>query len=253
MASVRTDKGEPAVDKPSLPPVDRGARSLRPRPYMLAPGAALPRIPGGGADLTDGHQSLENEIAEIQRLSLDDLRTRWRNLTGRLAPKYLSRSLLMRILAYRLQSQSFGDLDRNTARALARWDEPSEGQRPIASPAPDEAGEPATVSVAPERRTSEPLILKTGTLLTREWQGRMETVMVVADGFAWNGEIFASLSAVAQAMTGTKWNGHRFFGVRPQDRAPAENSLARAAQPDLSRKRQAKASSFTSRANGALP
>ena len=47
----------------------------------------------------------------------------------------------------------------------------------------------------------------------------MEMVMVVADGFAWNGEIFASLSAVAQAITGTKWNGHRFFGVRPQDRS----------------------------------
>jgi hypothetical protein len=201
---------------------------------------------------------LEKEIAEIQRLSLDDLRTRWRNLTGRLAPKYLSRSLLMRVLAYRLQAQIFGDLDRNTARALARWDEPGEGQRPIASPAPNGTGEPAAGPLAPERRSSEPLILKPGTLLTREWQGRMETVMVVGDGdgFAWNGEMFASLSAVAQAMTGTKWNGHRFFGVRPQDRAPAENRVARvarAAQPDLSRKRQAKASSVTSRTSGAVP
>ena len=170
---------------------------------MLGPRAAPSESSGGGADLTDS-QCLEKEIVEIQSLSLDDLRTRWRNLTGRLAPKYLSRILLMRILAYRLQAQSFGDLDRNTARALARWDEPGEGQRPTKPPAPNDAGEPNAGPVAPERRTSEPLILKTGTLLTREWQGRMETVMVVADGFAWNGEMFASLSAVAQAMTGTK-------------------------------------------------
>ena len=226
---------------------------MRPPPSRLGPRRATPSgLSGVAAGLTNS-QSLEKVIVETQNLSLDDLRTRWRNLTGRLAPKYLSRSLLMRVLAYRLQAQIFGDLDRNTARALAPWDEPGERQQPIASLAPNEAGEPATGSVAPERRISEPLILKPGTLLTREWQGRMETVMVVADGFAWNGEMFASLSAVAQAMTGTKWNGHRFFGVRPQDRAPAENSVARAAQPDLSRKRQAKASSFTSRANGALP
>ena len=252
MASVRTDKGEPAVAKQSLPQRNRGARSLRPRPSMLGPRATPSGSSGGVADLTDS-KNLEKEIAEIEGLSLDDLRTRWRNLTGRLAPKYLSRSLLMRILGYRLQAQSFGDLDRNTARALARWGDPGKGQRPIASPAPNEVGEPPTVSVAPERRPSEPLILKPGTLLTRDWQGRMQTVMVVADGFAWNGEIFASLSAVAQAMTGTKWNGQRFFGVRPQDRAPAENSVTRTAQPDFSRRRQAKASSITSRASGALP
>ncbi len=224
---------------------------MRPRASMLAPRVAPSESSSGVTGFTDG-QNLEKEIADIQRLSLDDLRTRWRNLTGRLAPMYLSRSLLMRILAYRLQALSFGDLDRNTARALARWGAPGEGQRPIASPAPNEAGELATGSVAPERRTSEPLILKPGTLLTREWQGRLETVMVVADGFAWNGEMFASLSAVAQAMTGTKWNGHRFFGVRPQDRAPAESSVARAAQSNLSRKRQTKASTITARASEAV-
>jgi hypothetical protein len=52
----------------------------------------------------------------------------------------------------------------------------------------------------------------------------METVMVVADGFAWNGKAFDSLSAVAKAITGTKWNGHRFFGVRPQDRVAPDAS-----------------------------
>ncbi|MFZ0603427.1 MAG: DUF2924 domain-containing protein, partial [Roseiarcus sp.] len=59
-----------------------------------------------------------------------------------------------------------------------------------------------------------PPILKPGALLIREWQGRLERVTVVNDGFAWNGATYASLSAVAFAITGTKWNGYRFFGMR---------------------------------------
>ncbi len=54
-------------------------------------------------------------------------------------------------------------------------------------------------------------------MLIREWQGRLERVIVVDHGFAWNGATYASLSAVAFAITGTKWNGHRFFGVRHRD------------------------------------
>jgi hypothetical protein len=65
----------------------------------------------------------------------------------------------------------------------------------------------------------EPLILKPGALLIREWQGRLERVTVVDDGFAWNGTTYASLSAAAFGIAGTKWNGHRFFGVRRPDNA----------------------------------
>jgi Protein of unknown function (DUF2924) len=54
-------------------------------------------------------------------------------------------------------------------------------------------------------------------LLIREWRGRLERVTVVDDGFVWNGTTYASLSAVAFAITGTKWNGHRFFGLRRRD------------------------------------
>jgi hypothetical protein len=137
--------------------------------------------------------------------------------------------LLAKIIAYRLQAEVFGDLDRKTVRMLERLADSSaeESLADNATPsdeAPSEvpnsegplaASEPQTGS----RRPSEPVILKAGTLLTREWQGRMETVMVVQDGYAWNGRAFSSLTAVALAMTGTKWSGARFFGVRPQDRA----------------------------------
>lgn len=208
------------------PEVIRGVRtrtSLVPNPGSPTPRSASP---DGRANAV-GEHDLESEIEAIERLSLDDLRIRWRNLTGRLAPAHLGRGLLARFLAYRLQARAHGDLDRNIARTLARWDEPVGRKEPIVCAIPGETNGPAEGSSTPERpstperRPSEPLILKPGTLLTREWQGRMETVMVVAEGFAWHGEIFASLSAFAQAITGTKWNGHRFFGVRPQDRSPS--------------------------------
>jgi hypothetical protein len=48
----------------------------------------------------------------------------------------------------------------------------------------------------------------------REWNGRLERVMILEEGFAWNGQTFGSLSQIAKAMTGTTWNGHRFFGLR---------------------------------------
>lgn len=200
--------------KASHPEV-RGTRTRASHASRPACVAVRSRSPGDAA----GGSDLESEIDEIERLSLDDLRIRWRNLSGRLAPAHLSRGLLARILAYRVQTQACGDLDRNTIRALERWSEPVGHKEPGGQAKASETHKSVDISSAPQRRVCEPLILKPGTLLTREWQGRIETVMVVADGFAWNGEIFASLSAVAQAITGTKWNGHQFFGVRPRDRS----------------------------------
>ena len=62
--------------------------------------------------------------------------------------------------------------------------------------------------------------LKAGALLVREWKGRLERVMILEEGFVWNGQTFGSLSQIAKAMTGTNWNGHRFFGLRPGKTAP---------------------------------
>jgi hypothetical protein len=56
--------------------------------------------------------------------------------------------------------------------------------------------------------------LKAGALLVREWKGKLERVMILEEGFAWNGQTFGSLSQIAKAMTRTNWNGHRFFGLR---------------------------------------
>ena len=164
---------------------------------------------------------LEAELAELKRLSLDDLRLRWRNNWGRLAPAHLSRGLLFRLMTYRLQAKVFGDLDRKTARLLERMANGAAEKSAAKGSATLGSDEPAESKVSSARAAYEPLILKPGALLIREWQGRLERVTVADDGFAWNGAAYASLSAVAFAITGTKWNGHKFFGVRRRDRVRA--------------------------------
>jgi hypothetical protein len=117
------------------------------------------------------------------------------------SPPHLPRHLLFRILAYRLQADHLGDLDSDTRRLLDR------------SGTPVEVGQLAT---ALNRRRTE---LRPGTVMVREWNGHLQRVMVLADGFAWNGKTYRSLSKIAFAITGTRWNGPRFFGVRDKSSA----------------------------------
>jgi hypothetical protein len=172
---------------------------------------------------------LEAELATLQRLSLDELRLRWRNHWGRLAPAHLPRNLLFRLMAYRLQAEAFGDLDGRTVRLLDRLTD-----RAANKPSSDDSSEPAGEDVqktggavgGSPRQPSETLVLKPGAVLTREWHSRIERVMVANNGFVWGGATYASLSAVAFAITGTKWNGLRFFGVRLRDRSRASGPQA---------------------------
>ncbi len=185
----------------------------QPRPGPIADSLPDERSPAGGG--------LEAELAELERLSLEDLRLRWRNRWGRLPPAPLSRNLLLRLMAYRLQAEAFGDLDRETIRILERLAQavPDKPASDRSSSAASDGG--VSAATLPVRKVADPLILRPGALLVREWQSRLEHVMVVHDGFAWNGATYGSLSAVAFAITGTKWSGHRFFGVRHQDRVRA--------------------------------
>ena len=100
------------------------------------------------------------------------------------------------MLAYRLQADHFGDLDADSRRFLDRSSTPeAAGKRAV-----DNGQKAANV--------------RPGTILAREWNGRMHRVAVMADGFAWNGKTYPSLSKIAFAITGTPWNGPRFFGLR---------------------------------------
>ena len=164
---------------------------------------------------------LEAELAELERLSLDELRLRWRNHWGRLAPAHLSRGLLFRVMAYRLQAETFG-LDRKTIRMLERLADVAADKMVSNGSSTHNSRDGLKSEALSARGAGDPLILKPGAILVREWQGRLERVTVVNDGFAWNGATYASLSAAAFAITGTKWSGHRFFGVRHRDRIRAK-------------------------------
>ena len=149
--------------------------------------------------------SLEDEIAHLRGLDLKVLRSRWQSVTGREAPSHLSRQLLFSMIAYRIQAEALGDLDAVTLRLLKK----------IGSSHSDHEHMALTEAFDQRRRMLSP-----GTVLTREWNGQTYRVMVVSEGFAWNGRTYDSLSKIASAITGTQWNGPRFFGLR--DRTPAE-------------------------------
>jgi hypothetical protein len=139
---------------------------------------------------------LEDEIARVRDLDLSGLRARWQSVFRRKAPDHLPRHLLFRMIAYRLQAERLGDLDRETLRFLDRV---AEGSR---------KGDELAAS-GHSRRGLQP-----GTILVREWDGKSQRVVVLDVGFAWNGTTYRSLTEVAFAMTGTRWSGPRFFGLR---------------------------------------
>ena len=121
-------------------------------------------------------------------------------------------------MTYRLQAEAFGDLDRKTIWMLDRLADDAAERLASNGSTKHDSHDRMKSEASSARWASDPLILKAGALLIREWQGRIERVTVVNDGFSWNGATYMSLSAVAFAITGTKWNGHRFFGVRHRDR-----------------------------------
>jgi hypothetical protein len=149
--------------------------------------------------------SLEEEIAHLRGLELKGLRSRRQSVTGREAAAHLPRHLLVAMIAYRIQADVMGDLDVETVRHLKK----------IASTRSSVEAIPLTDAFDRRRRELLP-----GTVLQREWNGQHHRVMVAANGYCWEGRSYDSLSKVACAITGTKWNGPRFFGLR--DKRPVE-------------------------------
>ena len=130
---------------------------------------------------------IARDVEALAGLDLEGLRAAWRTHYGA-PPSLRSVELLRLLLAWRLQAKAFGGLDRDTRRQLKRHG-------------------------AVE---AEGLALGIGARLRREWQGGTVEVEVEDDGFRWQGTLYPSLSAAATAITGTKWNGPRFFGLREQ-------------------------------------
>jgi hypothetical protein len=158
----------------------------------------MPRVTIGPA-LPD-RKTLEVEIARLRDLDVGQLRSRWHTVFGRSLPSHLPRHLLFRMLAYRLQADQYGDLDPDSRRLLDQSETPEKAARR---------------ALELSRRSAE---LRPGTILGREWNRKMHRVTVRLDGFEWGGKTYPSLSQVASAITGSRWNGPRFFGLR--DRQP---------------------------------
>ena len=153
----------------------------------------MPRVRIGPA--LPERKTLDVEIARLARSRHQGASSRWHTVFRREAPPHLSRHLLFACLAYRLQADRLGDLDGESQRLLDH-----SGRRRLARQTPARGYARRTESRAP--------------FLSREWNGHMHRVAVLADGFAWNGKTYPSLSKVAFAITGTRWNGPRFFGLR---------------------------------------
>ena len=154
----------------------------------------MPRVKVGPAP--PDRKTLDVEIARLRDFDVGALRARWQDVFRRQPPPYLPRHLLFRMLAYRLQADHLGDLDGESRRLLD------------SAVSPEAAGKRAVEGARVTRDMSP------GILLGREWNGRMHRVAVLAEGFAWNGKTYPSLSKIALAITGTRWNGPRFFGLR---------------------------------------
>jgi hypothetical protein len=130
-----------------------------------------------------------------------ELLENWQKLLGAEPPAHISRDLLARAIAHKIQEKEYGGLDKSTRRrlrALARTLE-TEGSLPT---------------------TSGP-ILKPGAKLVREWHGRTYRVVVLEEGFEFEGRRYRSLSKIAREITGAHWSGQRFFGLLQNERSPS--------------------------------
>ena len=150
--------------------------------------------PVSGSGRRESQQAeLRAELVALETLPHATLKERWRGLYGSPPPRQISRKLLLYAVAYRMQEQVLGGLDLATRRHL------------------DEAAEELCAGRAPSNGSKGPA---PGTRLLREWHGEMHEVVVLEKGVDYRGEVFPSLSAVARAITGARWSGPRFFGLR---------------------------------------
>ncbi len=147
--------------------------------------------PDSGGSPSDAASSAEHLVA-LSELTLPELRTEWRRLYRSQAPR-LSRELMVRALAYRIQERACGGLAPALGRKLREY-----GRKD---------------AKIPDGLNTAGALLKPGTRLVREWNGRTYTVMITEDGFAYNGMTYGSLTKIARIITGAHWSGPRFFGM----------------------------------------
>ncbi len=141
-------------------------------------------------------EDLSKKLAALADLDAVGLRAEWRRLYRSHPPLHIRRDLLVLAIAWKLQEKVHGGLTGAQKRKLAGIAEDLRKNG-------DLSGSPA-------------IRMKPGMRLVREWRGETHDVLVLEDGFEWNGERRPSLSAIAREITGTHWSGPRFFGLKPR-------------------------------------
>jgi hypothetical protein len=148
------------------------------------------------------HEPILARLAALKAMSVNELKIEWQALFDAPAPNN-SRTFLESRLAYRIQELIYGGPDKQTRRLLDLLADEVEG------------------TLTRKAQIADPRNPVVGTKLIREWDGIAHTVTVLKEGFEWGGQRYKSLSAVARAITGTRWNGYRFFGLRERKRGEA--------------------------------
>jgi len=149
--------------------------------------------------------TLASEIAALAEATPADLKSRWRVLYGTEPPPRISRELLTRAVAYRIQEKALGGLKPSTRRLLAKVAADASARRLIqVTPAPT---------------------LTPGTVLLRDWRGTQHQVIVREHGVEFQGKRYKSLSQVAHRITGSKWSGPLFFGLKAKPQEHADGSF----------------------------
>jgi hypothetical protein len=137
---------------------------------------------------------VEAELERLPKARIADLRNRYRELFGAEPPKAFGPDLLRRSIAHRIQEKAYGGLSRDHQRLLDQLVKAAQAK--------------------PNGRIALPRQIKPGSELVRTWNRRTYRIVVMEKGFAWEGRTYSSLSEIAFGITGTKWNGPRFFGLR---------------------------------------
>lgn len=143
---------------------------------------------------------LTSRLNALPALSKDNLRSEWERLFDRPAPEGLRKDLMLRVIAYRMQEVAFGGLKPTLRKRLQHVAKVLASDRH------------AIIADAPT--------IKPGTRLVREWRGKPHVVTAIESGFEYAGRRFASLSEIARLITGTRWSGPLFFGLKAKRKEP---------------------------------
>jgi hypothetical protein len=150
-------------------------------------------------DRRSADPQIEAELEPLRSMPIVELRVRWREKFKSEPPKAFGPDLLRRSIAYKLQEDVYGGLDRATARLLKQL--------------------MAQYTKTPGKIVM-PRQIMPGAVLVRKWKGQPHRVTVLEDGFSFDGKPYESLSEIARLITGTRWNGPRFFGLRKSKDGP---------------------------------